>query len=281
MLSRLLHRFVTWHWQDLNERPDGPEPVAPDPIPLHGRAWLWRRVPDHQIIDEARQRLGRLEWAIGLRDSAGAGIELDGEDDEITISLGTPLAAVYVSVALPRAVREWLGYERRTISLRAHDGAIWWTVWRDPMGDWERGKVRRWREGSYRIVDKLLGAPVHSERIIRESDVALPLPEGDYPAHAKLREQTWTRPRWPFPTRHMAVSIDAPGGVPSDHKGPTFGLHTTAGSIAEGVGKFVTSILKSRAPNHPHQWKRVGELERAACLKRAAERAQGKEHADA
>lgn len=264
------------HWQNLSEddRPGYDHLGAAGTIddrnlPLHGRAWLHRRIPP----GDSQTLAASLEWALGLREHLGLGFVVkDDYDETATFSVGTPLGALYLTFRVPAwlAARAGSGGADTSISIDADNGTVRWSLW---MPLWEHSsRDPKWRRGYLPVVDRLLGAPEHSERILRVVDVELPLPEGGYPARAVLREQTWRRARWPIPRRQLSVSIDAPGGVPSSHKGPTYGMSMRARSIADGVGKFVGSILRDRAPNHPHAW-RPTDRERLACLERAAERA--------
>jgi hypothetical protein len=99
------------------------------------------------------------------------------------------------------------------------------------------------------IADMLFGKQKYSTETLEERDVEIPMYEGAHAAKAKRTLSKWTRPRWPwkpFSKQRVGVSIDIPQGIPTDHKGPLFGISTPARTIAEGIGHTVSSVLRSR-----------------------------------
>ena len=142
----------------------------------------------------------------------------------------------------------------RTIEVRIHSGAIWWSIWRDWRDGWSRD-IPKWRDGNFNVVDFLLGDSKCSRREVEERDVLVPMPEKCYAAKAKLTEYTWKRTRW-FAKRMLRVQIDIEEGIPSEGKGEnswdcgtdaTYGLTTgECRSIPEGVGQLVGHVLAQR-----------------------------------
>lgn len=146
--------------------------------------------------------------------------------------------------------------EPRQISLSYHGRALWWSIWRDPMGGWNsRDKWWQRREGSFHFDDVFLGKSTCERTVLEERRVLVPMPEKAYEATAKLMLYQWHRPRW-FTKKVKRVEIEVPEGIPHEGKGEnswdcgtdaTFGMTTgECHSIAEGVGKLVGSVLNDR-----------------------------------
>jgi hypothetical protein len=167
-------------------------------------------------------------------------------------SLRLYFAGAYFHATVPRWARL---KESREISLSFHNGGVWWKLWRDPMGGWSSRDPTRWRDSNFNFVDFFLGRSKCTVRTVEERDVIVPMPEKPYPAHAKLEEYTWKRPRW-FSKQLLRVSIEVPNGIPHAGKGEnswdcgddaTFGITTReCRSIPEGVGVLVGACLRSR-----------------------------------
>lgn len=175
-----------------------------------------------------------------------------GLDDErgLGFSIALPPVALWLHIGLPFLhIRE-----SRTIQISIHSFALWWTMWRDPMGGWS-SDVPKWREGSFHFNDFLLGKSKCSTKVLEERNIIVPMPEGPYPAEAKLVEYSWSRSRW-FTKRLKRVQIEIAKGIPHAGKGEnswdcgddaTFGITTgECHSIPEGVGILVGSVLHSR-----------------------------------
>lgn len=248
----------SYHWQNLDERPHGADrETLTEDIPLHGRAWLKRdvRLPDGR---ETLRDVGHVEWSLLKMRHIGASFTLDGSDSDVEMFFGVPGMALWLS-----ARAGWVGrvlaatgarsFDNRRFAFSLHDDGVWWEIWRDKWGGWSRD-VPRWRQGVFHPLDALLGRMEHSSRLLHEQTVDVPLPEMTYRAKVTLSEASWKRARWPFARRHVIAHIDVPGGIPTDHKGPLFGLSTAADSIADAVGKLVSTVLETRAPNHPTAW---------------------------
>lgn len=195
--------------------------------------------------------------------TGSVGVRLATEHGRWCASLRVGLASLYVS---------WPGKYRsygddREIEISFHNGAVWWRFWTDPMS-WS-SKTPKWRHGSLNFVDLLLGRTNCEHHPLEVRDVLIPMPEGSYPATAKLEEWTWRRPRW-FAKTLKRVTIDVPKGVPVPGKGENswdcdddaiFGTTVQAASIAEGVGHLVGSALRSRVRHGGYSdwtWQRDG-----------------------
>jgi hypothetical protein len=243
---------VRFHWQNLNEKPGGRTGT-----PLrHGRAWL-------------AVGAGGLHWewtTLRARCAIHLGL-VKHEERGVVATLAIPLLfSVHVLVhggpfarLAARLLPEWTweNGEDREVSLRVFDWAIWWEVWRDPMASWSR-RVPRWRCGNFHPVDFLFGRTTTTERVLREEEVVVPLPERGYRGKVRLDEITWRRPRWPFAWRRvLSAHVDMAQGeqVPVPGKGEsahdcgedaTYSLSTTAATVEEAVAAMVESVLRTR-----------------------------------
>ena len=170
--------------------------------------------------------------------------ERGGYGDNYVFSFAIPPIAIWLCWGITYK-------ENREISLKIHNGCLWWNFWTD-SNEWN-SKTPKWRRECFHIDDFFLGKPKYSREIIEERDVEIPMPEGCYKAHIKLCEDTWTR-RW---TKKIIKRIDAdiPNGIPHEGKGENswdcgidgcFGMCAPAKSIAEGVGIIVGSVLHDR-----------------------------------
>lgn len=230
---------MRFHWQNLSNEDEHGQGRG---IPWHGRAW-WNWTDRWGI---------KWEWVFKAAARAGVSVEIDQEDGA-GFSIRLFLFALYVHLVFPGSYR-LMKNGSREIELRYNDRALWWNLWRDPMGEWSR-RVPRWRHGSFHFDDFFLGRAEHSERDIRTETVPIPLPEGTIRATVRLYESTWKRKRWPFPKRLRRAEItpEKPAPVPGKGEnswdcGPDaiYGMTTTASSSAEAVGHFVESVLRTR-----------------------------------
>jgi hypothetical protein len=228
---------MRWHWQNLNEDKRGFWGRS-HRFPWHGRAWL-----------------GRLGACWDLWGSfCGIGVEFDGGDREVTFFVALPPVSLWFTVG---RVRFWksLGYGSREIRIGVHDWAVWWTVWRDEMAGWDRS-VPRWRQGSWHVLDTLLGSTRYSNVDLETHEIAIPMPEGSYRARATFERSTWKRPRWFARVRDFTkVDVLAPGGIPHEGKGENSwdcgadglcGYSVEGHSLTKAIARGVESSLRSR-----------------------------------
>lgn len=128
-------------------------------------------------------------------------------------------------------------------------------LWNDPMES--RSVDPKW----WHIVidfDRLLkGRPIHSEKVLEEREIVIPMPEKSYSATARKLLWRVDYPRW-FSREGITIDIKCPEGVPFEGKGEnswdcgkdaTFEMSCSARTIPEGVGKFVGSVLVDRVKN--------------------------------
>lgn len=219
----------------------------------------------------------RAEWVIG-RAHLGFGVRLEDDlENPLAFTFEVPGLSLFTSFearALTRVVG-WLvkhsgpsqgGYgHEREISLSFHDDIVWWRVWADPSG-WSRERPR-WREGNVNLLDALLGKETYIEQTLEERPVAVPLPEGAYPAVVRLIERCHRRPRW-FGRRSRFADVEPvlPIPCPTKHSDDDklYSMCTAASSIAEAVGKVVGSVLRDRWRHGGRNWAPLPRTEAAA-----------------
>lgn len=183
------------------------------------------------------------------------GLQVGGwGDDDATLACCPCLWGLYLSVdGLPKWLRRWLPEEERECSLGVHDGCVWINPW-TRVHEW-RSKDPWWRKGLVLHVDDWLrGRRDYKAEVLQERDVLVPMPEGSYPARARLERCTWSRKRW-WSLVLKRVTIDVDNGIPHEGKGTesyncgedgTYSLTCPADTIEEGIGKLVASVLESR-----------------------------------
>lgn len=229
---------MRFHWQNLTNEDEHGRGRG---FPYHGRCWLWVGREDREFTKV------QLEWVLGPRwPSVCFGID---EEDGLKFNLALGLFSCWLCIGLP-----WRWRQRsRELSLRCHSGSIWWTLWRHPDGEWNVRRSR-WREGSFNVVDFLLGAPKHASREIAVEHVPLPLPEGVMKAKVTLTEDSWSRARW-FTKRMRFARVEPERPAPVPGKGESgydcgpdaiYSMSCKAGSSPEAIGRFVESVLRTR-----------------------------------
>ena len=165
------------------------------------------------------------------------------------------------SIAIPYVVAIWIFLGRflnlpssRSIEISIHNNAIWWHIWRDPMGGWS-SDIPWYRDGCFHFDNFFFGKAKHWEEIIEERNIMIPMPEKSYQATAKLCNAFWKRPRCSIVKKIRRIHIDIPEGIPHEGKGEnswdcgidaTYGICCPARNIPTGVGTLVGSVLNDR-----------------------------------
>ena len=176
------------------------------------------------------------------------------------IDIGRGSRSIKFFVGVPLVFNLWLKFggilphgERREVALKFHSGAAWWTLWLNP-DEWE-SKTPKWRQGNFNPMDFFFGRHSYTSVLVEERNITVPMPEKVYFAKAKLHDDYWSRPRWPFTKHIRRCTIDMPDGIPHEGKGEnswdcgtdaTFGITLAADSIPEAVGSAIGSMLKTR-----------------------------------
>jgi len=186
------------------------------------------------------------------RKATFAGFELRDDDDTAgwTVFAAVPrVAAVWLTAGSWRAARWWAnrGHGRRSVertwlSVRVHDGRLWWEVAQPAYAGGSRG-TPRWRYGNWSPFDTALGRPLVTTQVLVEGDHELRMPEGSYPVHVKIERVAVCRPRW-RPRYHLASSIDVlpregekagyvpvPGNIESDFYDGGDGIFGLSGGL--------------------------------------------------
>lgn len=160
----------------------------------------------------------------------------------------------------------------REVSLAVHDGAIWWRLWRDPMGGSRRDDPQRWRESCWHPLDTLLGRATVTSEVLATRDTVIPMPEGEYRARVKLERYTRTRPRGRTEITYTAW-CDAPDCVPTgrrkygDDDGlcgcgvavPPAQIQEVSAWVGLAVANFVHKALSDRARYRTVHWRPARE----------------------
>ena len=192
------------------------------------------------------RNLGDVEW-YAFKRKLGPSVELSVNTHESRVRghLSIPFFGLYWGFGQDRG-------RARRFGLSWHSGGLW-GHWNDnEWGDWSRGQPW-WQSWHFDPADFFLGQQWYSKETVATADVAIPLPEGAYPAVATTERCTWKRPRWPFPTVRTSVTIDCTRGIPIPGKGENswdcdddalFGWGST--TVAEAIGHGVAIVLRDR-----------------------------------
>lgn len=196
------------HWQNLNEKPGNRLGSGV----RHGRCWI-----------------GPFEicWRIFQDPGFMLSLDLGGDDRAVTIGIGLILFSLWISWNNFKVGR-WLSDHTkrkgqkygngREIEVYWHEGGLWWTLWGDPM---ESRSKDSWfvRMHHWNVPDILFGGSKYSSRTLKEERVIVPMPEAGYPALVQINEDTWKRPRWPFPRRMIRSKLIPDKPIPFPGKG--------------------------------------------------------------
>lgn len=246
-----------WHWQNLDTEHIGRTERRTGSGWSHGRAWL-----------HAGRSSAEVSWLFSLRrHHVGAQLELGGYDDNLTLHAGVPCASLWLSIDAPWIFRLCHRFGPRELAVKFHGGSVWWTLWVDDSERrYPRSFADRVRAGSFDPVAFLLGRPVYTSTDLEQREIDVPLPERSYRGTARLHDDAWRRPRWPFPLRIRRVSIEMHDGEQLPHPGKgenswdggedaTFGITTAAATIEDGIGHLVASVLRSRLRHGGPSWR--------------------------
>lgn len=215
----------------------------------------------------------RWWWHIGNRScvhiefywwSSHFGLTVGPDDDGWNLSARVPPFALYLSL---EGVRLWQP-QRKVIATWDHDREIWLPDRREfeiTVSDW-RVRLELWgRWGEWRAADPwwirgvsvdlrdlVLGKTRYSTEELALVPCEVPMPEGSYPAVAKIERATWKRPRW-FATTRQSAWLEIPKGIPHAGKGENSwdcgddGLFGIGGdTIEKAIGNAVASVLRDR-----------------------------------
>lgn len=216
-----------------------------------GRAWL--HVHDSVLS---------VEWALGGT-SFSIGLDLDADDRKLSWRFVVPGVGLYFGVESwhvlgPLFDALGMGYDKphgggRSFGLRIYDWTVSWECWAR-QHEW-RSSDPRWMNSHVNLAAVVLGERHYTEEELETRSVLVPMPEGTYPAVAKVKRATWKRPRWPKALVRVRCDIDIADGIPIPGKGEnswdcgpdaTYSLSCVANSIEDGIGELVASTLRTR-----------------------------------
>jgi len=239
----------------------------------HGRLYIRPR-KEKRLKLTNRSPEAHVSWALlGAAHHLCFHIRLEspGGEDDISISGGIPYLFYLggsVEGLVPQEVKQWIGlynpgaktgdvYIDRSIGWSIHDGTAWISIWENDNG-WSSRDPKWWKFNfSINPLD-LLGRKKYTSEVVEEKTVAIPMPEGSYPAKIKLCADTWARPRWPrwpFSETILRMHADMVKPIPTPGKGENSwdcgddavcGLTAPARTMEEAVGKLVATALQDR-----------------------------------
>lgn len=192
------------------------------------------------------------------------GVTLSTDDEGWNLSLALPPFALYLSLeGLPlwqpmkkhiftwdnnREV--WLP-DRREFYVRVHDWTIWFAPW-GRWGEWSRRDPWWVRGVSLNLKDLVLGRLTYAAEELALVPCHVPMPEGQYPAVAKVQRVTRGRTRW-FKRTCQEVDLSIPKGIPFAGKGENSwdcgddGLFGIGGdSIDDAIRRAQEAVYTSR-----------------------------------
>lgn len=240
----LRRKGMNVHWQNLNEKPGNRLGSGV----RHGRCWI-----------------GPFEicWQLFQAPSFHLGVGIADYDCALSAALCLIVFSLFVNWRNHKV--EWWLKEKtkrrgqkygdgREIKLYWYQWGLWWTLWGDPM---ESRSKDSWfvRMHHWNFPDILFGSSEYCSRTIREERVIVPMPEAGYPALVKINEDTWKRPRWPFPRVMIRAELIPDTPIPFPGKGENawdcgedamfshYGPHDTS---LKAVVAAVESVMESR-----------------------------------
>jgi hypothetical protein len=271
-LRRWIHAHA--HWQNLNEDRNG---KVKGSILKHGRAWFHPFGYGHR----RRRPEAHWEWVCwSKRWHLQVDVGSDDANDGVSFDFGFGLFSFFFTVegVLPRRIvewgrqralkTEWMGYEYmawpRSTGIRWFEKTIWFEIWNWDAG-WDH-RQPKWLSFNFSPVDFLFGKQEYSSKPLTERPVVkqVMMPEASYPVTVTLTEDSWKRPRWPWPVVVRRAQIDCPGGIPKPGKGEnsydcgedaTYGLTCPAVTIEEALEKLKASVMRDRERYGGKNWK--------------------------
>ena len=232
-----------FHWQNLNSETDDRE--------NHKKLWRTGRCWFH-FGKTQRTRTISAEWSLRWHTPLFAIRRHHGEA-EWSFGAAFIFFAFWLTFSgfyrPPRQYR--YSEEEREISIRAHDGILWWTLWRS-SNEWHAGD---WRNSCWDWRDMLLGKQQYQEIVLTTEKSAVVMPEGSYPCTVTIKHVSWWRPRWPKIHTIQRGHIQMHTPIPFPGKGENgwdcdddalCTMSTPAGTISEVINKVRQSVEHDR-----------------------------------
>lgn len=227
-----------------NDRPDGTTGSAL----VHGKLYALGELPGHGRID------AHVSWRFGTNHGFGLVLSTGTGDGDDGIGLLVCCPGVFLFFDLEGVLRNQERGAEYGVRVDTEHGVVRVFAGQDP-NSWSEERDR-WRSFSFRFVDALLGTARTTREVLDDRQVVIPMPEGAYPARAKLERVELRRPRWPGVERFTRVEIDLGGiGIPFPGKGEnsydcdddaTYARTAPAESIEQAIGELVADVLGLR-----------------------------------
>lgn len=261
------------HAQNLNEDCNG---KIKGTILKRGRAWFrpfgygQKRGLEFCWEWSLWTRFWALQFDVGAGDS----------DDGLSLWVAFGLLSFHFTVEgiLPRRFIEWgrqralktpyLGYEfmawPRSIGISFFEQTIWFEIWNGDFG-WDR-RQPKWMSFIFSPVDFLLGKRKYASKNLLASPalVDAPMPEATYPVEVMLTEDSWKRPRWPWPMVRRRADVKCLRPIPIPGKGENswdcgedaiYATGCAATTVDEALAALKDSVLKTRERYGGKNWK--------------------------
>lgn len=233
----------------------------------------WRERFSTHLEVSWNQKFHNLGFSINFGDRVS--------ESPFKLMLGLYWVAFYFSLNFPRLGEfcEWLGRgHRREVSLRFHNGAMWWMLWYDdnhgyddhhrcdkwrkPIWPWSLGrkKYRSWmclRNGNIDLnpLDAIWGSKRFEYKTLEEKDKTIKVdqfPNDRYPIHLKLQKVYCGRlhgPKWvrDYKFSHWSVDWSVDGGIPvQNHSWKGDGIWASSERIDSPSNWWVKAIIQLR-----------------------------------
>lgn len=248
---------------------------------------------DHRMWIYWGDKGSNIGLELGKIPSWDLGFHLNFGTENITLGLYLFLFDFYITLDSQR-IHRWLNkhpnhffkktweegspegsyWEERAIGLKFYFRQFiftgeWWTN----MNNEPRNRYFYWV-----IPDKIFGRNKYTEKVLKEGDIEIDMPEGVYKATYKRFMSFWKKPRLPFIQKMERITIEIPVGIPHEGKGENSwdcGMDATFAStfpVERGESiyaiakRFAMSCLKTRqkygslhSPEYA-KWKLQGEI---------------------
>lgn len=251
------------HVQNLNEDKNG---NIKGSILKYGRLWL-HPAYDSQQPDKYRRSQIEFCWHFGggMR-WLGAGMTLfDGEVyRDISFRLGLWFGSFYLSLedVLPKRFgwpRHNWGHDT-SIQISADGGCNGPYVSIDlHHADGDCFDCKGWKGPHWYWwpLNTLLGKPVYNSKPLTQDPVhrRVLMPEAFYPVAVTLTEDSWKRPRWPWPTVVRRATVECLRPIPKPGKGEnswdcgedgTYSMTCPASTVEEALAALKASVMRDR-----------------------------------
>lgn len=232
---------------------------------------MWREGRCCLYLDSEARTAFNFSWALWSSfHMVGIGLDLATHDNVFSVSLHLYKVHFWFSFEYWKW-QNWLSDKikrkdkkyghGRSLGLEYYQGGIRLNLWQDPMEF--RGVDPKWWGMHLDLPDFFLGCSKYAKTELSTEHTQISLPEGNYPSKIVFLSESWTRPRWPWPTTRVSAEITPKTPVPVPGKGENawdceddavHSMGTSASTVSEAVGKFTQSILRDRERYGGKNW---------------------------